>query len=423
MRTTAPGLALALSVATSSLAAADSWPEFRGPTGQGITDATGLPLTWSPTTNVAWKVSVPGKGWSSPSVAAGRVLLTTAVEDAGKARLSLRALAFDAATGKSLWDVEVFAHDRSKLPAIHSKNSHASPTPLIAGDRIYVHFGHLGTACLDLDGKPIWRNTEIKYPPVHGSGGSPILAGKALFFSCDGASDPFVIALDRDTGKELWRTPRRTDATKKFSFSTPLLITVKDQQQIVSPGSDVVCAYDPQTGRELWRARYDGFSVIPRPVFAGGLLFLSTGYEEPQVLAVRADGAGDVTETHIAWTLRRGAPNTPCMVAVGGELYLLSDSGVATCVDAASGKIHWQKRIGGTCSASLLAAEGRIYAIDEDGHGVVFKPGLTFEMLAENDLGERTLASPAPIDGALLLRSEGHLWRIALPGARTASSP
>jgi len=401
-----------------SAPAADSWPEFRGPTGQGISGARGLPLEWGPSTNVAWKVAVPGKGWSSPSIRAGRVVLTTAVESPDKRKLALHALCFDAATGKSLWDTEVFSHDRSGLPSIHSKNSHASPTPLIEGERVYVHFGHLGTACLDVEGKVVWRTNEIKYEPVHGSGGSPIVVGSALIFSCDGSSDPFVAALDKETGKVRWRTPRGGDPPKKFSFSTPLLITVKGQEQVVSPGSGAVCAYEPASGRELWRVRYEGYSVVPRPVFAQGLVFVSTGYDEPKVLAIRPDGAGDVTDTHVAWSLRKGAPLTPAMLSSGSELYLLADNGVATCVDALSGKTHWQKRACGSASASPILAEGRIYAVDEEGRCIVLQPSLEHVKLAENDLAERTLASPAAIDGALFLRSDRHLWRISIAGPK-----
>jgi outer membrane protein assembly factor BamB len=262
----------------------------------------------------------------------------------------------------------------------------------------------------------LWSNRELEYPPVHGSGGSPIIAGDALVFSCDGATDPFVVALSKRTGKQLWRTPRRTDETKKFSFSTPLLITVNGKEQVVSPGSGVVSAYDPGTGREIWRVRYEGYSVIPRPVHGHGLVFVSTGYEEPRVLAIRPDGEGDVTGTHVAWTLRKGAPHTPSMLLAGGELYMVSDGGVATCADARTGKIHWQRRVCGGTSASLLHAEGRLYK-DEEGTCVVLGAGKTFEKLAESTLDERTLASHAAAAGALFIRTEGALYRIGGKGS------
>ena len=400
------GLAL-LSAAASN--AAGDWPEFRGPTGQGHAATTRLPLEWSNTRNLAWKQAIPGSGWSSPGLKDGRVFLTSAV--GGEGTMLLHALCLDERSGKILWDIEVFGG--AQATRIHTKNSHASPTPLIADGRIYVHFGHEGTACLDPDGKVLWRNTSLTYPPVHGSGGSPILAGDALIFSCDGGSDPFVVALDKSTGKLLWKTKRETTAKKTFSFSTPLLITVNGQPQVISPGSGAVCAFDPKTGREIWRARYgEGYSVIPRPVFGHGLLFIATGFDQPTVIAVRPDGQGDVTDTHIAWTLKKSAPNTPSLLLVGEELYMVSDGGIASCVDAKTGRVHWQERIGGNYSASPIHAGGRIYFQNEEGICFVLKAGRRFDLLARNDLSERTLASPAVADNALFLRSQSQLWRV-----------
>ncbi|HVR75087.1 MAG TPA: PQQ-binding-like beta-propeller repeat protein [Planctomycetota bacterium] len=399
----------ALTRATAAETGAD-WPEFRGPTGQGHSGARGLPLHWSSTKNIAWKRDIPGKGWSSPVVRSERIYLTTAVAGATDRSLSLRALALDAGSGRTLWDVEVFKADGSS--GIHKKNSHASPTPLAAEDRLYVHFGHEGTAALDLDGKVVWRQRSLRYPPVHGSGGSPVLAGDALIMSFDGASDPFIAALDRSTGNVLWKTPRKTDANKTFSFSTPLLIRARGRDELVSPASNAVVAYDPRTGGELWRVRYDGYSVVPRPVHGHGLVFLSTGYDSPRVLAVRPGGDGDVTATHIAWTARKGAPNTPSLLLEGDEVYMVSDGGVASCLDARTGTVHWQNRVSGPVSASPVLAGGRIHVIDEDGLCVVLKPGKSFEKLAENDLEERTLASPAVVDNAILVRTEKSLYRI-----------
>ena len=401
--------ALLLTLTASFSAHAESWPEFRGPTGQGHSTARHLPLEWSGTKNVAWKQPLSGTGWSSPVLRDGRLYLTSAVPHDG-GNQSLQTLCLDAASGKTLWSTEVFATLISKG---HQKNSQASPTPILEGKRLYVHFGHLGTACLDLAGKVVWRNIEIKYSPVHGNGGSPILVDQALVFSCDGGSDPFIIALDKTTGKVLWKTNRATDNPRKFSFSTPLLITVNGKKQIISPGSGAVCAFDPQTGKEIWRARYgEGYSVIPRPVFGHGLLFIGTGYDRPTVVAVRPDGLGDVTDTHIVWTLTKGAPNTPSLLLVGDELYMVSDAGIGSCVDAKTGNVHWQERLGGNYSASPIFADGRIYFQNEEGVGVVIKPGKTFQKLAENPLGERTLASYAVDDGALFIRTQENLFRI-----------
>lgn len=394
-------------------AGAGDWPEFRGPTGQGQAEGERLPLEWSATRNVAWKQPVPGKAWSSPILHRGRLYLTTAEgADGAASKLALRVLCLDEASGRVLWNTLLFEREGG-VPKGHAKNSQASPTPLLEDGRLYVHFGHLGTACLDLDGKALWRKDDLRYPPVHGNGGSPVLVGDALFFSCDGAADPFVIALNKRTGQELWRTPRRTKVQKTFSFSTPLVITVAGRTQIISPGSGAVCAYDPKTGRELWRVRYgEGYSVVPRPVYAHGLLFLATGYDRASVLAIRPDGAGDVTDTHVAWTLSRGAPNTPSMLVVGDELYFVSDAGIASCVDAKTGKVHWSERVGGNYSTSPIHGAGRIYFQNEEGRTVVVKAGKTFETLATNDVGGRTLASWAVGTDAFYIRTGEHLFKV-----------
>lgn len=414
------GIVVAISSVIAGAASAADWPEFRGPTGQGHAATKRLPLEWNATQNVAWKQPVPGKGWSSPSLSGGKLFLTSAVGEDGKR--ALHALCFDAQSGRELWNVTLFEQGGGS-PRIHNKNSHASPTPLVADGRVYIHFGHQGTACLDLNGKVIWKNTSLNYAPVHGNGGSPILVGDKLVFSCDGGSDPFVVALNKDTGKVTWKTPRVTPAKKTFSFSTPLLITVKGKQQIISPGSGAVCAFDPKDGRELWRARYgEGYSVIPRPVLGHGMIFIGTGYDAPIVMAIRVDGTGDVTDTHVAWTMKKGAPNTPSLLVVGEEVYMVSDGGIASCVDAKTGKVHWQERVGGNYSASPLYADGKVYFQNEEGIGVVVKAGKEFQKLASNDLGERTLASYAADDDALFIRTESHLYKIRANSTKTASA-
>lgn len=406
MKITALTFAIAL---CSHLATAQDGSEFRGPTGQGHFTAKNLPSEWSATTNVAWRTPLPGAGWSSPVLVNDRLYLTTAVAASAPGNQSLRTLCLNAATGEILWNTEVFAAPVSKG---HSKNSQASPTPIAHDGRLYVHFGHQGTASLDLAGKVLWRNNSLKYSPVHGNGGSPILADNLLVFSCDGGNSPFIVALDKTTGEMRWKTPRETTASKKFSFSTPLLITVAGQKQIISPSSGAVFAY-ALDGRELWRALYgEGYSVIPRPVFGHGLLFLGTGYDRPTVMAVRPGGTGDVTETHVAWTLTKGAPNTPSPLLVGDELYVVADSGVASCVDAKTGYVHWQERVCSNTSASPIFADGKIYIQDEQGLGVVLTPGKTFTKPATNPIGERTLSSYAVTDGALFIRGDKHLYRI-----------
>jgi outer membrane protein assembly factor BamB len=385
---------------------AEDWPGFRGPTGQGIVREGSMPVEWSSKT-ATWKQALPGNGWSSPIIVRGKIYLTAAVAD--QKDFSLRTLCLDVKDGKTLWNVEVFK-EAAGAPRPHSKNSHASPTPLVEGDRLYVHFGHQGTACLDLSGKVLWKTVQ-RYSPVHGNGGTPVLVDGLLIFSCDGAANPYVVALDAATGKEIWKTPRQGNAPRKFSFSTPLVIDVKGQKQVISAGSNQVTAFEPKTGKEIWTVTYDGYSVIPRPVFGHGLVILSTGYDAPSLLAIKPDGKGDVTKTHVAWTARKGAPHTPSPLLVGDEVYMVSDNGTASCLDAKTGKVHWSERVGGSYSASPIFADGKVYFQSEDGVTTVVKASTKFEEVAKNKMNERTLASFAVADGALYLRTEQNLYR------------
>ncbi|MBC8351422.1 MAG: PQQ-like beta-propeller repeat protein [Planctomycetes bacterium] len=393
---------------------AAEWTQFRGPDGNGHATATGIPIEWSDTVNVAWKEAILGEGWSSPVVSDGTIYLTAAVPDAGDSRdYSLQLMSFDAKSGKQRASVELFRQDAATDAKIHSKNSHASPTPIIEGDRIYVHFGHQGTACVTRDNEVLWKTRELAYAPVHGNGGTPIVVDDLLIFSCDGREDPFVAAIDKTTGEVRWKTSRKSEVSRKFSFTTPILINVEGERQLISPGSGEVSALDPKTGEELWRVDYgDGYSVIPKPVFARGLVFVCTGYGRPNLLAIRPDGRGEVTETHVVWQTDRQAPHTPSVLVVGDELYMVADRGVASCLDAKTGKVHWEERLGGNYSASPLYVDGRIYFQSEEGDTTVIEPGLEFKKLASNPLGERTLASFGVVDNALLIRSDKHLYRI-----------
>jgi outer membrane protein assembly factor BamB len=384
------------------------WPQFRGPTGQGHSSDTGIPIEWSETRNVLWKVPIGGRGWSSPVISNGRVWLTTSVAAAGGA--SLRAMAFDTATGRELVNVEVFKLSNSSLK--NPKNSHASPTPIVAGDRVYVHFGGDGTAALDAaTGAIVWTR-KFSYASQHGSGGSPVLHDDLLIFSGDGHLEAWVLALDTRTGNVRWKTDRRRPFDQ--AYTTPLVISVDGRDQVVSVGAYRAAAYDAATGREIWNVRYeDGFSNVPRPVFAHGLVFITTGFFQPAVLAVRPDGKGDVTATHIAWSTTRGAPFTPSPISVGDELYVVSDLGVLSCLDAKTGTLRWQERLGGNYSASPVFADGRIYFLSEEGVATVIAPGSTFRKLAVNELDGATLASMAVAHRSIYIRSLTHLYRIA----------
>jgi outer membrane protein assembly factor BamB len=411
---TVVGLVLLLVAGFDSPARGEDWPQFRGPTGQGHATERGLPLEWSESKNIVWKTPVPGFGWSSPVVAGGRVWLTSVVEtkDARRDRVtvSLRAIAFDEATGRELVNVEVF--HINDVGVINPKNSRASPTPIVDGDRVYVHFGADGTAALSSSGQILWT-ARLHYESQHGNGGSPVLYRDLLIVNCDGnGGEAYVAAIDTQTGKTRWKTPRRRPADQ--AYTTPLVITVADRDQLVSVGAYRAAAYDPLTGQEIWRVSYgDGFSNVPRPVFGHGLVYIATGFQTPTLIAVRPDGRGDVTRTHVAWTISRGAPYTPSPLLVGDDFYYVSDTGVLTLANAASGETVWQQRLGGNYSASPIFADGRIYFLSEEGVATVIAPGKEFRKLAVNRLDGATLASMAVANRSIFIRSHSHLYRVA----------
>lgn len=404
----------ALLVGVSAFGATSSdWPQFRGLAGQGHAEIKNLPLSWSVSKNIAWKKELPGTAWSSPVFSEGKLYLSNAVPS-GEG-FSLRALRLDAVTAKLDWDVELFRMETAQR--IHRKNSHASPTPFLESGRLYVHFGNQGTACLDLNGKVIWKK-RFDYPPVHGSGCSPVIEGELLLFSADGARDPALYALDKKTGEVRWKAGRDADASRKFSFCTPLVIEVKETRQIISPTSDFVFSYD-LSGKQLWKLNYPGgYSVVPRPVFANGLVYVSSGYDRPIIHAIRPDGSGDVTKTHLAWKTDKNAPRNSSVVVVGDLFFMAADNGVVSCLDARSGDLIWRERVSGSCSASLLHADGRIYLLDEQGKTFVFAAAAEYKLLAKNDLDDRALASIIAIEGALFIRTASALWRIGKDSAR-----
>jgi len=411
---------LLLVLVLASPSARADWPQFRGPTEQGqVPDDVKLPLTWSDKEHVVWNTAIPGLGWSSPVVDQGKIYLTTAVSEGGDndapptVDRSLRALCLDATSGKILWDKEVFLQKGDDANRIHKKNSHASPTPVLSGGKLFVHFGTHGTACLDLDGKIIWKVDTIHYSPIHGNGGSPVVVDGKLIFACDGPPDPFVIALDIATGKQVWKTPRKTEAKRLFSFCTPLLIGNGVDRELIIPGSGNIHAYDPANGQELWRCNWgEGYSVVPRPVFGHGLIFASSGYDQPVLYAVRPGGKGDVTETNIVWTAKKGVPRNASFVLSGDHLFTVDDKGVGTCYAAANGDVKWQERVGTDTSASLLVHAGKIYVLDEEGTCTVLAAEPDFKVLATNPLGQRALASMAVVENDLLIRTEKGLFRI-----------
>jgi outer membrane protein assembly factor BamB len=419
---------LLLSLATGPLLPANGhaqdWPIFRGPTGDGHSDVKNLPTTWSKTENVRWHVELPGKGWSSPILVAGKLYFTAAITPHGngddpRTDKTLNTLCLDAATGKTLWNVEVFKQDGSKSPdSIHSKNSHASPTPIHQDGKLYVHFGHQGTACLDLNGKPIWENRQLTYQPQHGAGSTPVLVEGHLIFTCDGREEQHVAALRIKDGTVAWKWKRPTRAQRKFSFATPVCITVAGKKQVISPGADMVNALDPATGKEIWRCDYEGYSVVPKPVYGNGLVYICSSFDTPDVLAIDPTGHGDVTSKNIKWQVgpNKRPPCTPSMILDGENLFWVSDGGIASCANALTGDILWNERIGKSYSASPILADSKIYLQDENGLCTIIQASREFKKLGENKLdGERTLASFAATDGTLFIRTETGMYSIGQP--------
>jgi outer membrane protein assembly factor BamB len=391
------------------LSLTEDWTEFRGSQADATAAGPATPLVWSDTENVVWKAALPGLGWSSPVIADGVLYLTTAVIEDQK--LSLRAMALDAQTGSIRWDREIRKLD--SVPAIHVKNSHASPTPIIRDGACYIHFGAMGTAKLNLDGEIIWLNTELDYPHVHGCGGSPFLYEDRLFIVCDGGKDPFVVCLNAADGKIAWKRLRSIKGSISHSFATPRVTVIDGVAQLLAPGPDHFAAYDISSGEELWYVRAPGWSVVPQPVIGHGMVFYNHDYDHPELMGVKLGGTGDVTDTNVVWRIQRGAPSTPTPVLVGDELYFVSDKGIASCVDAKTGRQNWMERLGGNFSASPVLANGLILFLEEDGHAYWVKPGKAFEIVQQNKVSGRTFATPAFSNGAMYLRTDSALLKIA----------
>lgn len=391
-----------------------SWNEFRGINGSGRSTFTGMPLKWSnDSENIAWKASLPGLGWSSPVIQESNIWLTAAIKGDDSSRLVV--LRVDLESGKVLIEVTVF---EKPLGRIHHKNSHASPSAIVDGERVFVHFGEHGTACLDLDGNILWKRV-FDYGHFHGPGGSPVVVDNKLILSCDGGKKQFLVALDKKTGKTIWRTekkhidPARLSGGKMvpIAFSTPTLRKTDGKVEIVCPGADHIAGFDAETGKENWWAAYDGYSVVPRPLLMDDMVFYASSYDAATMYALKLGGEGEITD-QVAWETRKGAPHNPTPILVGDNLYMVSDRGIGQCLDAKTGKVHWQRRMGKAYSASPIFVDGRIYFQDEKGGTIVIEPETTYTEVARNQLSGRTLATPVPVEGALLIRTDSHLFKI-----------
>lgn len=404
-----------------------AWPDFRGPSFDGIAtpvdraNPTGLPVRWSETENVTWKAPVPFRGWSSPVVMDQQIWLTTATPDGHE----FFAICVAADSGKIVFNERIFRCDAPE-PLGNNLNSYASCSPVIEAGRVYVHFGSYGTACLDTGRfKVIWKRDDLPCKHFRGPGSSPVLAGELLILTMDGIDFQYLVALDKLTGQTVWKTNRtanwndieadgqpRGGGDFRKAYATPLLIDFDGRQQLLTIGSKAAYSYDPATGREIWKLNHAGFSPAARPVFDGKNAYVATGNGKGEMLSVRVDGQGDVTDTHINWRNGRGFPRMPSPVLVHGLLLMVSDSGIVSCLEAVSGKELWQERLGGDYAASLLYGDGRVYCFGQDGKATVLNAARTYEVLASNRLNDGFMASPAVDGRALILRTKTHLYRI-----------
>lgn len=422
------------SAASAAAVTSGAWTQWRGSRADGVADGTGYPLTWSESENVRWKSPIPGRGWSSPVIADGRVWVTTAIEvpctpEEAKERLkantsdqpltllsavNLRALGLDAATGRVVHDAELFVIKDPQW--VHQQNSYASPTPVIAAGKLFAHFGTFGTACLDTaTGSVLWRNQEIQLMHENGPGSSPVVWADKVIFHADGSDTQRIVALDAATGKLAWETKRsgelHPNPQLQKSYATPLVLERDGRPVLFSNGADWIYGYDPATGAELWRKPYGelGFSLSARPVEAHGLVIFSTGFMKPSLQAVKC---GAVGEPELVWTVKKNVPTIPSPLVVGDHVFFLADQSMISCVDARTGEERFRERLGGNFNASLIAADGRLYATSREGVTHVLAATPEFKKLAENQLDGQQWATMAGVEGAFFVRTDSALYRI-----------
>jgi len=404
--------------------------------GQGHSIAKDVPLRWSESENVVWKVPIEGRGWSSPVVLGDQIWLTTALETEGSpeelqqavervgapvpspyvaGHVTLKAICLDRDSGRILHNVTLFEDDEPVV--LNTMNSYASPTQVVEAGRVYCDFGAMGTVCVDATtGKTLWSRHLVIEHQV-GPGSSPILYGDTLILTRDGCDEQYVTALDKDTGKTVWKTDRPSHDTSVVvyhkAFTTPLVFEEDGVEQMVVVGAQWIVSYDPATGKERWRVDTGPtFSNASRPVYGDGMVYVCTAYGGAQMLAIHTDGRGDVTDTHVAWVLRRATPKRTSPLLVEGHLCFVSERGIASCIDARTGESYWSERFDGVYSASPICADGRVYFFGENGTTTVVQPGDSFRSLAENHLDGRIMATPAFVDRSIILRTDTHLYRI-----------
>lgn len=402
-------------LAIDSVSADESWWQFRGPTGDGHTLATKLPVAWSEQTNVTWKTPIHDRGWSSPVIWGKQIWLTTASKDGHR----LFAVCVDKDSGKILRDIHVF--DVEAPMKISIENSYATPTPVIDEGRIFVHYGTYGTACLDSSsGRVIWKRRDLKcdHEANAGPASSPTLVGNSVVVNVDGRDVQYLIALDKTNGNTVWKTPRSIDFSnvpvhKRKAYSMPMIAPRGQGTQLVSPGAQAIYSYHPKSGKELWRVRHRGFSIAPRPVFGHGMVFTIIDRDNPELWAIRADGDNDVTDSHVQWTESKSMPPRCSPLLVGDLLFTVNRRGIATCLEAKTGKLVWKERLVGDYSASPIYAKNRIYFFNEKATTTIVRPTRKFEVVSVNKLDSQQLMATPAVDGnAFILRTDSYLYRI-----------
>ncbi len=424
-------LCLGISASTQAASAAP-WNQFRGPNGDGLSDATNLPVKWSETENIAWKTPIHGRAWSSPVVIDERIWLTTASEDGQK----LSVLSINPVSGAILSDHQLF--DIEKPQFAHKFNSYASPTPVAEHGHIYVTFGSPGTACLDTKtGETLWKRGDLVCNHYRGAGSSPIIYQNLLIMNFDGSDHQFILALDTKTGKTVWETERSIDYKDlgpdgkpesegdwRKAFATPHVAMLDGKPQLISQGAKAFYGYNPRTGEDIWRVEErTSHSGGTRPVVWNGTIIFPSGWSSGQILAIKPGAKGEVLDVNAAstnetaklslvWKSKRGVPKKPSLIIVNDLLFSLDDNGVATCSDLATGKTIWNERIGGNYSASPIASKEGIYFVSEEGKATVIAAASSFQKLGESQLGDGFMASPAVLDNSLILRSRTMLYRV-----------
>jgi outer membrane protein assembly factor BamB len=432
---------LVLSLAAPALAAPPvapdlNWPQFRGPEGQGVTRETGIALEWTDTKNVLWKTELPGRGHSSPIVWGDRIFLTTAIEGevvpGAKAvrhindgeefihpdgigadrKHTFKVLALEAKNGRILW--ERTSWEGTPVDSRHRRGSFASPTPVTDGKRVYAYFGSEGLYAYSFDGVLAWKYVPGVVATMGvGVGTSPLLYRDLVILVCDedNGDNSFVVGLDKNTGKEVWRVPRKV----QVSWATPVIVRAGGHDEVVTSGTEAIIAYDPVTGKERWRMKGLSSNAVPSPVAGKDVVVLSAGFPEKLAVAVRPGGSGDVTESHVLWRYTKGTAYVPSPILYDGYVYLMTDKGLITCLDARTGEVKYEggrPPVAASFMASPVAVAGKLLIMSQDGDTFVITAGPAHEVVRTNPLGEPISASAAVSQGRLYIRGERHLFAI-----------